>query len=123
MNKIKRDRLEVIFDIGNHIIIYDFSCEPESKNEIIEILASNKIIKENINIKLTEDEIIYIYKVDLTEEQLRKRRKITHKIKRDILKFDDKSKLIWKKNYYSKSEKKLKPILPSFLSLKYLSIK
>ena len=28
-----------------------------------------------------------------------------------ILKFDDKSKLVWKKNYYSKSEKKLKPIL------------
>jgi outer membrane protein assembly factor BamB len=31
--------------------------------------------------------------------------------KGSILKFDDKSKLIWKKNYYSKSEKKLKPIL------------
>lgn len=28
-----------------------------------------------------------------------------------ILNFDEKSKLIWKKNYYSKSEKKLKPIL------------
>ena len=28
-----------------------------------------------------------------------------------ILQFDDKSKLIWKKNYYSKSERKLKPIL------------
>jgi len=28
-----------------------------------------------------------------------------------ILKFDEKSKLIWKKNYYSKSEKKSKPIL------------
>jgi len=28
-----------------------------------------------------------------------------------ILKFDKKSKLIWKKNYYSKSEKKSKPIL------------
>ena len=28
-----------------------------------------------------------------------------------ILKFNDKSKLIWKKNYYSKNEKKLKPIL------------
>ena len=28
-----------------------------------------------------------------------------------ILKFNDRSKLIWKKNYYSKSEKKLKPIL------------
>ena len=26
-----------------------------------------------------------------------------------ILQFDDQSKLIWKKNYYSKSEKKLKP--------------
>jgi len=31
--------------------------------------------------------------------------------KGSILKFDDKSKLIWKKNYYSKSEKKLKPKL------------
>ena len=28
-----------------------------------------------------------------------------------ILKFDEKSKLIWKKNYYSKSERKSKPIL------------
>ena len=28
-----------------------------------------------------------------------------------ILKFDERSKLIWKKNYYSKSEKKLNPIL------------
>jgi len=28
-----------------------------------------------------------------------------------ILKFDSSSKLIWKKNYYSKSEKKLKPLL------------
>ncbi len=31
--------------------------------------------------------------------------------KGSILKFNDKSKLIWKKNYYSKLEKKLKPIL------------
>tara|TARA_Y100000992_G_scaffold301746_1_gene273467 strand:- start:486 stop:1787 length:1302 start_codon:yes stop_codon:yes gene_type:complete len=31
--------------------------------------------------------------------------------KGSILHFNDKSKLIWKKNYYSKSEKKLKPIL------------
>ena len=31
--------------------------------------------------------------------------------KGSILQFNDKSKLIWKKNYYSKSEKKLKPIL------------
>ncbi len=31
--------------------------------------------------------------------------------KGSILQFDEKSKLIWKKNYYSKSEKKLKPIL------------
>ncbi len=31
--------------------------------------------------------------------------------KGSILKFNDKSKLIWKKNYYSKSEKKLNPIL------------
>ena len=31
--------------------------------------------------------------------------------KGSVLKFDETSKLIWKKNYYSKSEKKLKPIL------------
>ena len=31
--------------------------------------------------------------------------------KGDILKFDNKSKLIWKKNYYTKEEKKLKPFL------------
>ena len=31
--------------------------------------------------------------------------------KGSILKFDNSSKLIWKKNYYSKSEKKLKPLL------------
>ena len=31
--------------------------------------------------------------------------------KGSILKFDNNSKLIWKKNYYSKNEKKLKPIL------------
>ena len=31
--------------------------------------------------------------------------------KGSILQFDEKSKLIWKKNYYSKSEKKLRPIL------------
>ena len=31
--------------------------------------------------------------------------------KGSIIKFDNDSKLIWKKNYYSKSEKKLKPIL------------
>ncbi len=31
--------------------------------------------------------------------------------KGSILQFDNQSKLIWKKNYYSKSEKKLKPIL------------
>jgi len=31
--------------------------------------------------------------------------------KGSILKFDEKSKLIWKKNYYTKSEKKLNPIL------------
>ncbi len=31
--------------------------------------------------------------------------------KGSILKFNEKSKLIWKKNYYSKNEKKLKPIL------------
>ena len=28
-----------------------------------------------------------------------------------ILKFDNSSKLIWKKNHYSKLEKKLKPVL------------
>ena len=39
-----------------------------------------------------------------------------------ILKFDNKSKLVWKKNYYSKSEKKLKPILQFVNNEKYLVV-
>ena len=41
--------------------------------------------------------------------------------KGSILKFDDKTKLIWEKNYYTKSEKKLKPIL--FFALMYLTMR
>ena len=42
--------------------------------------------------------------------------------KGSILKFDASSKLIWKKNYYSRSEKKLKPILSMVNSGNYLII-
>ena len=42
--------------------------------------------------------------------------------KGSILNFDNKSKLIWKKNYYSKSEKKLKPILQLANNDKYLIV-
>jgi len=42
--------------------------------------------------------------------------------KGSILKFDKNSKLIWKKNYYSKSEKKLKPILQFVNNNKYLVV-
>ena len=42
--------------------------------------------------------------------------------KGSILKFNDESKLIWKKNYYSKSEKKLKPILQFVNNDKYLIV-
>ena len=39
-----------------------------------------------------------------------------------ILNFNSKSKLIWKKNYYSKSEKKLKPILQLSNNKKFLIV-
>ncbi len=39
-----------------------------------------------------------------------------------ILKFNEDSKLVWKKNYYSKSEKKLKPILQFFNNERYLIV-
>ena len=39
-----------------------------------------------------------------------------------ILKFDERSKLIWKKNYYSKSEKKLDPILQFANNNKFLVV-
>ena len=42
--------------------------------------------------------------------------------KGSILKFDNNSKLIWKKNYYSKSEKKLNPILQFINNEKYLIV-
>ena len=39
-----------------------------------------------------------------------------------ILKFNERSKLIWKKNYYSKSEKKLKPVLQLANNNKFLIV-
>ena len=42
--------------------------------------------------------------------------------KGSILKFSDESKLIWKKNYYSKSEKKLNPILQFANDKKHLIV-
>jgi hypothetical protein len=39
-----------------------------------------------------------------------------------ILRFDSKSNLVWKKNYYTKSEKKLKPILQFSNNGKYLVV-
>ena len=42
--------------------------------------------------------------------------------KGSILKFNNESKLIWKKNYYSKLEKKLKPILQFVNNNKYLVV-
>ena len=42
--------------------------------------------------------------------------------KGSILKFDDNSQLIWKKNYYSKSEKKQNPILSLVNNSKYLIV-
>ena len=42
--------------------------------------------------------------------------------KGSIFKLDDKSKLIWKKNYYSKSEKKLKPVLQLANNNKFLIV-
>ena len=42
--------------------------------------------------------------------------------KGSVIQFDNKSKLVWKKNYYSKSEKKLNPILQFANNKKYLII-
>ena len=42
--------------------------------------------------------------------------------KGSVLKFDDKSKLIWKKNYYTKSEKKSNPILQFANDKKFLIV-
>ena len=42
--------------------------------------------------------------------------------KGSVLKFDDKSKLIWKKNYYTKSEKKMSPILEFSINGNYLIV-
>ena len=42
--------------------------------------------------------------------------------KGSILKFNEDSKLVWKKNYYSKSEKKLKPILQFSNNERYLIV-
>ncbi len=66
------------------------------------------LLKKSSRYKFSKIENFYQFEPTIS---LHKKNIIFFDSKGSILKFDDKSRLIWKKNYYSKSEKKLKPIL------------
>ena len=77
-------------DNNNGLIDYQGNLENVSKYKFSKINRFNEFDPEFI---FKDDNIIFFDN------------------KGSIIKFDNNSKLIWKKNYYSKSEKKLNPIL------------
>ena len=66
------------------------------------------IIKKSSKFKFSKIKNFYQFEPTIS---FNKKNLIFFDNKGSILQFDEKSKLIWKKNYYSKSEKKLRPVL------------
>ena len=71
-------------------------------------LNYNGNLKKSSRYKFSKIENFHLYEPDIS---FHGNNLIFFDNKGSILKFDNNSKLIWKKNYYSKNEKKLKPIL------------
>jgi outer membrane protein assembly factor BamB len=71
-------------------------------------LNYNGLLKKSSRYKFSKIKNFYQFEPTIS---FNKKNIIFFDNKGSILKFNDKSKLIWKKNYYLKSEKKLKPIL------------
>ena len=71
-------------------------------------LNYNGVLKKSSRYKFSKIKNFYQFEPEMSFDD---KDKIFFDNKGSILKFDKDSKLIWKKNYYSKSEKKLKPVL------------
>ena len=77
------------------------------------------VLKKSSRYKFSKIENFYQFEPTIS---VNKKNIIFFDNKGSVFKFDDKSKLVWKKNYYSKSEKKLKPNLQFANNKKFLVV-
>ena len=102
-NQELNSKLIIKFDekINNNLLLRNYSNNDGRLNY-------NGILKKSSRYKFSKIKNFYQFEPTISFD---KKNIIFFDNNGSILKFNDKSKLIWKKNYYSKSEKKLKPIL------------
>ena len=93
--------------------------QPDNLINDLGILNFNSKIEKSSKFKFSKIENFDQYQPEIS---FFKNNVIFFDNKGSIIKFNDESKLIWKKNYYSKSERKLKPILHFVNNGKYLIV-
>ena len=108
---VEEEALKKEFNANVKIDLGNFSYDDPSKREYFNNdgrLNYDGQLKKSSRYKFSKIKNFYKFEpvISFQEKNL-----IFFDNKGSVLKFDEKSKLIWKKNYYSKSEKKLKPIL------------
>ena len=122
--KIKVEKNSNINEIFKKDKIFEKELNPSLKIKLSDKLIENSFIgnldnnngRTNYNGNLKKSSRFKFSRIDnfdFTEPEIifSKNNIIFFDNKGSILKFDEKSKLVWKKNFYNKSEKKLKPLL------------
>ena len=122
--EIKVEKNSNINEIFKKAEIFEKELNTDLKIKLSEKLIKNSFInnldnnngRTNYNGSLKKSSRFKFSKIDnfdFTEPEIvfNKNNLIFFNNKGSILKFDDTSKLVWKKNFYNKSEKKLKPLL------------
>ena len=132
IKKIEEQKFEKIFDDSkalsqelNTNISLNFS-KSLTKNNLPQKFTNNDgrvnfdgSLKKSLKYKFSKIENFYQYEPELS---FYKGNIIFFDDKGTVLQFDERSKLIWKKNYYTKSEKKSNPILQFANNDKFLII-
>ena len=132
IKKIEEQKFEKIFDDPtalsqelNTNISLNFS-KSLTKNNLSQKFTNNDgrvnfdgSLKKSLKYKFSKIENFYQFEPELS---FNKGNIIFFDDKGTVLKFDERSKLIWKKNYYTKSEKKSNPILQFANNDKFLII-
>ena len=111
--KIFSDQKALNQELNTNVTL-NFSSDP-NKNNLSKNLTNNDgrinfdgLLKKSSKYKFSKIKNFYQFEPTIS---FNKNNIIFFDNKGTILKFDERSKLIWKKNYYSKAEKKLNPIL------------
>ena len=132
IKKIEEQKFEKIFDDPtalsqelNTNISLNFS-KSLTKNNLLQKFTNNDgrvnfdgSLKKSLKYKFSKIENFYQFEPELS---FNKGNIIFFDDKGTVLQFDERSKLIWKKNYYTKSEKKSNPILQFANNNKFLII-